>query len=500
MQENTNKALFVNSLFLYAKLIVVTITGLVTTRYALLALGVDDYGLFSVLGGVISFIGILNTIMLNASHRFIAVSVGKGEHSDINAQFNICLVIHGLIAVLTLVILLPLGDLYIRHYVNYSGCIEDAVSVFRYSMIGSVISFIGVPYNALLMAKERFSVFSITDIVTHLLKMGVAILLVYYFKNKLLVYALSQAILTGITTLVYFLFCKMQFSDYVSFKLVKDKERYQKIFNYSSWVAFGAIATVGKNQGATMLINAFFNTAMNTALGLANTVSALMNQFANSVASPMAPQLTKSYASGDIERSNELLIMSTKYTFLVTLCVGAPFIVNPYILFKLWLGQVPKYVVLFSYLVITEVLIASMNSGISNIIFASGKIKLYQIVINILRLLSILSAYIVLKLGAPAYSLLATYVVFAIIIFIAGQWVLHKTLNYDNSILWKKSYFPSFFTLVVFIGISLICNKLPQYYDIIIAEVLLILDIYMIALSKAEKQIITNLVKLLVMR
>ena len=495
MQENTNKALFINSLFLYAKLIVVTITGLVTTRYALIALGVDDYGLFSVLGGVISFIGIFNTIMLNASHRFIAVAVGKGDANDINTQFNISLVIHILIAILTIILFMPLGDLYIRHYVNYSGYIEDAVSVFHYSMMGSVISFVGVPYNALLMAKERFSVFSITDILTHLLKMGVAISLVYCIKNKLLVYALSQAVLTGISTIVFFLFCKIRFADLIRFKLVKNKKRYKEIFNYSSWVAFGAVATVGKNQGASMLINAFFNTAMNTALGLANTVSALMNQFANSVASPMTPQLTKSYAAGNMKRSNELLIMSTKYTFLVTLCIAAPFIVNPYVIFRLWLGQVPEYVVLFSYLVIIEVLITSMNSGISNIIFASGKIKLYQIVINILRILSIVSAFIVLKYGAPAQSLLITYIVFAIIIFIAGQWVLHKTLNYDNFILWKHSYIPSIATFVIFIGIAFFSRMLPAFLDIVVAEVLLLFTIFVVALSSKERKGILDLLK-----
>lgn len=494
MQENTNKALFINSLFLYVKLFVMIITGLVTTRYALLALGVDDYGLFSVLGSVISFIGIFNTIMLNASHRFIAVAVGKGDSCDINAQFNICFVIHVLIAVITLALFIPLGDLYIHQYVNYSGHIDDAISVFYYSMIGSVISFIGVPYNALLMAKERFSVFSITDIITHLLKMGVAISLVYCFENKLLVYAFSQAALTGITTIVYYIYCRKRFLDYVEFRIIKDKRRYKEIFNYSSWVSFGAVAYIGKSQGASILINTFFNTAMNTALGLANTVSTLMTQFASSVATPMAPQLTKSYAAGNTERSDELLIMSTKYTFLVTLCVGAPFIVNPNFLFRLWLGQVPEYVVQFSYLVITEVLITSMNSGISNIIFSSGKIKFYQIVINVLRFLTIMAAYIVLEMGTPAYSLLATYVVFAIIIFFAGQWVLHRTLNYDNSILWKHSYLPSIATTLIFLGIVFITRPLPPFLDILVAEILLFITIYMVTLSAKERN---GLVKLL---
>lgn len=494
MQENTNKALFINSIYLYVKLIIITLTGLVTTRYALQALGVDDYGLFAVIGSVISFIGIFNTIMISASHRFISVAVGKNNTDEINQQFNVSWGIHIAIAIVTLILVIPLGDLYIYKYINYNGPIENAVSVFLYCVIGSVISFVGVPYNALLMAKERFAVFSITDIVTHLLKMGVAISLVYCFEHKLLIFAFSQAALTAITTIVYIVYCSVNFKDYVQIKRVHNKGLYKEVLTFSSWVAFGAFATVGKNQGAAVLINNFFSTIMNTALGLANTVSALLNSFSNSIASPMSPQITKSYAANNKDRCNELLIMSTKYTFIVTLLIGAPFLVNSSLLFRLWLGQVPDYVVLFTYFVILDVVINSMNSGISNLIFASGKITRYQVVINTLRILSIVFAFVVLKMGAPSFALLIVYNLFSVIIFFAGQWVLKVTLHYDNSILWRHSYIPSLVVVILFIPVALLCKRFPNYVDILIAEILLISLVFMFVLSKKERYALLNII------
>lgn len=495
MQENTNKAIVFNSLILYAKLIITTITGLITTRYALKALGVDDFGLFSVLGSIITFIAIFNTIMLSASNRFISVAIGCGSLEETNEQFNINLTIHVAIAVITLLIAIPAGDWYILNYVHYAGSIENAVNVFHYAVIGSVISFVGVPYNGLLMAKERFWVFSLTDVVTHVLKMIVAIMLVNHFENKLDVYAFSQAGLTAVATLVYFLYCKKNFSDIVRLKVPRNKSKYKEMFLFSSWVSFGAIATVGKSQGAAILVNAFFNTAMNTALGLANTVNALIMSFANNIDKPIAPQITKSYATGNMERCTELVIMSIKFTFLVMLLISAPFLVNSYWIYNLWLGQVPDYVESFVMLVIIDALVTSLNSGLSNLIFASGKIKIYQLSINTLRLAAILGAYFALKISGEPLFLLYSYIIISIIIFFAGQMVLKRTLDFDTSILWKQSYIPCLIVSALFVPCCFIPSSFYAIPVYIAVEIYLCVLIYFIALNEHERKVILGILK-----
>ena len=183
MQENTNRAIAINSIILYGKLAITTICSLLTTRFALQALGVVDYGLYAVLGGIISFISIFNTIMLSTSNRFIAVAIGKGDMDEANKQFNVNLSIHVAIAVFVLLIAYPIGDWYIPRYVNYEGPLSNAMMVYCISILCSAMSFVGVPYNGLLMAKEKFIVFSFVDVVSHILKLIVAWLLVFHFYH-----------------------------------------------------------------------------------------------------------------------------------------------------------------------------------------------------------------------------------------------------------------------------------------------------------------------------
>lgn len=490
MNENTNRAIAINSIILYFKLAIITVTGLLTTRFALQALGVNDFGLFSVIGSIISFITIFNTIMVATSNRFISVALGKGNNEVVNEQFNLCFLIHVVIAIFTLLIFIPLGDYYIKNYLNYTGDISTAVDVFRFSVIGSVISFIGVPYNGLLVAKEKFLVFSLTDTIAHIVKMAVAFTLIYFFQQKLLIYAITQGLLTAVPTLLYGLYCQSKYPDIVKFKLSFDQSKYRAVLSFSGWVAYGAVATVGKNQGAQIIVNTFFTTLLNTALGLANTVGMFLTSFANSISQPIAPQITKNYAAGDINRCNELLIMSTKYTYLLTLCISLPFLACADWILGLWLGNVPEYVVLFTVLILIDTLVTAFNSGISNIIFASGKIKLYQISINTIRLLSIFVAYFALKYGLPAQALLWTYILFSIVIFFVSQIVLSRTIGFDNRLLWKQSYVPSFQISALLTPVFLVPFSIHPSFVILISELYFIILVYGFGLSKKEKQYI----------
>lgn len=494
MQENTNKAIAINSLIMYAKLFIMTICGLLTTRFALKALGVNDFGLFSVLGSIITFIAIFNTVMISTSNRFISVAIGKGDLDFVKEQFNICRVIHIGIAILTVIIAIPLGDYYINHNLQYDGDISKAVDVFHFTVIGSIISFIGVPYNGLLIAKEKFVVFSITEVLTHIFKLAVTFSLLYCFEEKLLIYAFTQGAITAVPTLVYHIYCKRNYPEILVFEFPRNRNKYNEIFSFSGWVAFGAFATIGKSQGAQILVNLFFNTVMNTALGLANTVNGLLGSFANSIAQPIMPQITKSYANGNMNRCSELLVMSTKYTFLVTLFISAPFLSSADWIFSLWLGNVPPYVLDFTTLVIVDTLITALNSGISNLIFASGKIRLYQISINTLRLCSIIAAYFVLKMGGPANSLLWAYITFSIIIFFVGQAVLHKSLHYDNTMLWRKSYIPSI--SIVFLSMPIFILKLPiqPMFCICLKEMYLLVIIVCVGLTRKERNSLFSLI------
>lgn len=495
MQENTNKAIAINSVILYVKMGITTICALLSTRFALQALGVVDFGLYSVVGGIISFIGIFNTIMLSTSNRFLAVAIGKGDDEQTNKVFNVNLSIFIAIAILMLVICYPIGDWYIHRYINYEGDISNAMMVFVVSILGSIISSVGTPYNGLLVAKERFIVFSAVEIVSQLIRLIVAWLLLHYFGHKLLIYTITLSLMTALPALVYWLYCEKCFPTIVKWKPVKDKALYKEVFGFSGWVAYGAVAYIAKSQGAALLVNAFFNTMMNTALGIANSINSYVGIFANNVTQPMAPQITKSYTAGNKERTDELLVMSTKFAFMLMLLVGSPFLVAPEWLLKIWLGEVPPYAVSFVVMLIVDQIVGSFNSGISNVIFASGKIKMYQLIVNTLRVLAIVTAYFLLKAGYPAESMLITYIVFSVIMVISIQIILHKTLGYDNMLLVKKSYLPSILIVVFFLPVVLVNLPIHPLLYIVIAVIYLLALEYFIGFNKQERQSFINKLK-----
>lgn len=496
MQENTNQAIVLNSILMYARMGINTILSLLITRYALQALGVNDFGLFSVLGSIISFMSIFNTIMLSTCNRFLTVAIGKGDLPSIRKSFNINLTIFVGCALLLLIVGLPIGDWYVKNKVNYNGPIENALMVFYFSVIGSIISTIATPFNGLLMAKERFSVFCIVDVIMHIIRLAGVISLLFFFENKLFVYTLTQAITIALPAIIYYYYCHSKFPEIVTLELVKDKEAYIEVFSFSGWVAYGAVATVVRNQAASLLINRFFNTIMNSALGIANSINVYVTMFANSLTQPMQPQITKSYSIGNKERTDELLIMSTKFSFLIMLLIGTPFFVSSEWILKLWLGEVPPYAAAFTVLLIIDNIVMSFNSGLSIMLFADGRIALYQVVVNSLRVLSVFVAYLALRRGVEPYALFFTYILFSIIIVIATQWCLYKTIHYNNRKLIRGSYVPSIVVLLLLLPVIMVIpvSIHPLLRIILTISYLIIIEIY-VGLNIKERTYLLNNVK-----
>ena len=488
MQENTNKAIAINSFILYIKMVVTTICSLFTTRFALQALGVDDFGLFSVVGGVISFVAVINTIMLSTTNRFIAVAIGKKDGAEINKVFNVCLLVHVAIAIITAIVALPVGEWYIHNFVNYNGPIENALMVYRLCILGSVLSFVSVPYNGLLMAKERFVVFSSVDILSHLLKLGAAVLLLFYFEKKLLFYASTQALLTALPTLVYWLYCSKVYPSYVKWRIVKETVLYKKMFGFSGWIGYGAIATIGKNQGSQLLVNAFFNTAMNAALGVANTINGFITMFSHNITHPMAPQITKSFAAGDMKRCNQLLVMSTKFAFLSMLLISSPFFSDMDWILQLWLGRVPEYASLFAKLLVLDALISTFNAGIANIVFAHGKIAFFQLTVHTSKLVAILVAYFVLKTGASAHFIFFVYIAFSVLNVVFIQIALHRVGGFSFWTLAKESYIPSLVVAALYAPLLCIPMYLPPLLHMIIVFACLCVLVLFIGFKKNERE------------
>lgn len=456
MKENTNGAIAVNTAILYIRLAIVSVCGLAYTRFGLQALGVTDYGMFSVVACIITFATVINTVMVATSNRFIATAIGRGDEEETNRQFNVNLLIHILIAVVTAAVALPAGHWYIDHYVNYDGSLSDVRMVYDVSMSGWILSFVGVPYNGLLLARERFLVFCSTDVLSSVVKLVVSYLLIDHFSHKLLIYALVTAFMTGFPTFVFIYYCHRKFPEITRPKFVRGWGRYREVLGFSVGIAIGALASIVKSQGGALIVNAFFSAAMNAGLAIANSVCNILLTFANNAQKSISPQIVKNYAKGDLDRSSVLVCLASRVTYLSMFTVAVPFLLVPEKILDIWLAETPPYSVTFIRLFIVDLLILSINAGINDFIFASGRIKLYQIVINGFLVLSVITGYMVMKAGyAPEY-LFYVYIFFSLVIFIIRPLLLARVVKFDIRMLIVRSYIPVFGVTLLFLPVFLV--------------------------------------------
>ena len=495
MKENTNQSIVFNSLILYVRLAIVSVCGLLYTRYSLQALGVVHYGLFSVVGGIISFIAILNTIMIATSNRFISVAIGRNDMNEANNVFNVNLIIHIMIALFTIVFSMPLGHYYIGNYINYQGDVNDVFMVFDITLIASAFSFIGVPYNGLLIARERFYVFCLTDILSSVFKLIGTYLLIYHFEEKLLVYALITAIMTAYPTVAYLLYCHRQFPEITRFSIVKEKEKYKEVFRFASGIAVGAISFLAKNQGTALIINAFFSTVMNSALAIANSVNTIVQLFANNIQKSISPQIVKSYAADNIERSTYLVCFSSKVTYMVMFGISIPFFLIPETLFSLWLKEIPDYAITLTRLMIIDVLILSINAGISEMVWATGKILTYQILTNIISLSSVIVGFLILRSDYPVESLFYCYIAFSFLLFVVRPYILVRTIHFNVRQLYLQSYLPAILLTLLFLPICLFNGYLNPWIYISVAMGYYVILAFYVVLRRNERKYIIDLVK-----
>ena len=495
MQENTNRAIVLNSIILYARLIVTTLCSLLTVRFALKALGEVDYGLFSLLASTISLVAIINTIMAGTTRRFIAVAIGKSDIEEANKQFNVNLVVQMIVALVFLLVATFVGRWYVFNYVNYDGSLTTAFYVYYISIIGSAISFAGVAYHGLLTAKENFLVFCIVDVVSQICKLLISLLLVYYFQNKLLIYAFAMSVFTAAPVAYYAWYCSKHYYSIARFRFVKDRRKYFDVLTFAKWNSFGAVAWVAKEQGTGILINMFFNTIVNAALGIANTINGFINMFAQNLTNPISPQITKSYAYGDFARSVSLLTVCTKLSYLVMYLISVPFLVKTEYILELWLGEVPAFAVYFTQLLIIERLLDSLNNGIAEIVFADGNISFYQISTNTIRLLSIVLGFIFLYAGNPPYCLLYCYIVATIFIVIFKHISLSRIPNIDSKRIYRESYLPSIIITLLTLPVFFIQVVDSPLADLCLKELYVVLVILLIGLRKDEQRKIAATLK-----
>lgn len=392
-----NKLIAKNALMLYVRMLFMMAIGLYTSRVVLNTLGIVDYGINNVVGGVIVMLSFLNNSLSTASSRFIIYALGKGELTVMKKTFSNILSIHFLLAGIVLILGETIGLWFMSTQLQIpSGRETAAFWVYQFSILSSVMSIISVPYNATIIAHEKMSAFAYISIVDAVLKLLVVYLLVIIPYDKLIIYAAFYFLIQLFDRIIYGIYCTRHFKE-TRTSPKYDKNISKEIFVFAGWTLNGNLAVMGFTQGINILLNMFFGPAVNAARGIAVQVQTIAQQFCANFQMAIDPQLTKSYADGDLAYMQKLLLRSSKFSFYIIFFITLPLMFESQFVLRLWLGIVPEHTVNFLRLIIVSGMLYSLANPIIVSVHATGKLKKFQIIEGTMLLTIVPIAYILLK-------------------------------------------------------------------------------------------------------
>jgi len=446
-----------NSGILFLRLLFTSVIGLLTSRFVIRSLGASDFGLYNVVGGLVVMMAFFNTVMTSTTYRFIAFEMGKGNNEGVNKVFNISLVIHMCLALLVLVLTETAGVYYVNNFLNVdAGKINDALFVLRFSTYAIFFSILSIPYQGLITAQEKFAVQAVIEIFRSVFAFFAALTIVYYMGNRVRLYALLIVIVNMVPALLFFSYCKRKCSEIVKWNFQRGKSKYKEMIGFSGWIMIGGAASVGQTTGSALIINSFFGTVINASFGIANQVYSLVLMFAQNLGQAAIPQITKSFSSGNTNRTLSLAAYISKYTCFLMLLPALPILLETDFLLTLWLGDVPPYTMAFCQLMIINALIGGLGGGLPAVIQATGKIKYFQIILSTTSLLSLPIAYFLFRAGYPPSFILVTFISTAVINVVVWQILLKKIIDFDVNFFLKTAYLKILYVSVLIIPLFFI--------------------------------------------
>lgn len=495
---NENSLLVKNTVILYIRLIVVSILGLLTSRYILDILGVSDFGLYNVVSGIVTLVSFLNIVMISTTYRFIAFEMTDSEEENVVKVFNVSRLIHIFLAFLVVLIAFTIGIYYINNYLNIEeGKHDDALFVFVFSVFGVFFSIISIPYQGLMVAKEKFNIIALIEVSRAILGFLTIFFIAYYTGNKLRFYSILIAVANVIPSIIYYLYCKRYFSKFINWKLQKQKDKYVEMIKFSGWIMIGASANVGETQGTALIINSFFGTILNSSFGIANQVNGFVKMFAQSLGQAVVPQITKSYSNGNTHRAEELVIYTSKYSFFLMLLPVIPLLLETEFVLNFWLKSVPIYTSVFVKIMLVNALISALSSGLPAVVHATGKLKYFQIILSIITLSGLPIGYYAYTLNAPAYSILLIYSGTLIVMFVVFCFLMKIIINFNIKAFLHKAFLKMvkvvLFLTPLFLIRDLIEIGVSRFVVLsILSIVWTIIIVFLFGLEKFERTIIID--------
>ena len=444
MQDATsnNKRIAKNTLFLYIRMLFIMAVQLYTSRAVLNILGVVDYGIYNVVGGIVTMFAFLNSAMVTSTQRYITFELGKKNYDRLKTVFTTSIQIHALIS-LTIIILgetVGLWFLYEKMVIPTER-MTAALWVFQLSILTMIVQVMSVPYNSAIVAHEKMSAFAMISIVEVVLKLLVVYLLLIGHFDKLIFYAVLIAVIQLFIRSLYTNYCHRHFQETRLIK-VYDKTLIKEMGKFAGWNLWGNLAATLFGTGLNLLLNMFFGPVVNAARAIAVQVETAIAQFSGNFLMAVNPQITKLYASDNMKEMHSLLFRASKFTFFLLFILSLPVIMETDIILQVWLKTVPDYTVPFLRLLLCIAIIDSVARPLMTAAAATGKVKLYQSVIGGILLAIVPIAYVVLRLGGNPTSVYIVHLSVCIVAFIARLYIIRPMIrlslqSYLNNVILK---------------------------------------------------------------
>jgi len=501
MAESNTKRVAKNTAFMYGRMILLTIISLYTSRVVLQQLGVEDFGIYGVVGAIVSMFNSLRTVFSSSTQRFLTYEMGRGNNEKLSLVFNMSIYINLLISLLFIVVVEVAGYWFLNYKINVDPSrLLAAKWVFQLSLASAVVSIMTTPFDAALIAHERMGFYAYMSIFEAIMQLGVVFMLTWFDYDKLILYGILLFTTSLITRLANQIYCRKHFAECRP-RRCWDKEYFRKMTVFAGWNFFGNSAFALSNSGVNLVLNVFGGPAVNAARGIAHQVSNALSRLINNIAIAVKPFAIKTYASGDVKKAYEILYLSSKVYFIVQLMVSIFFCFFAEEVIFLWLGQVPNYVVTFLQLVLIHALVRSVHAPIDLMFYSVGNLKYYQLAECIILSLPVLLSYLALYLGMPYYSAFMTIIVceivnLAVIVKIAQAICGMNVGEYLKRVILPCLLCGLSFVLLLLVkkmmNVSFVITILLAFLAVVSGGVLM----YVTGITKDERQMITEQIPL----
>lgn len=441
--SSNNSRIAKNTLFLYIRMIFVLGVGLYTSRVVLNVLGASDFGTSNVVCGFVALFAFLNATFSSSIQRFYNYESGKYGDNGFTRVYSAGLLVHLILALAVFVLLESLGLWYVNNVmVLPEGRLYAANVLFQFSIINLVLVIIQIPYSGAIVAKEKMDFYAFVSIADVILKLILILLLPYVSFDKLIAFASIQLFVQFVNFTLYVSYSKIKFKC-LKWTTEVDKSLLRKMLSFSGWTLVGSFAFMFKGQGVNLVLNSFFGTVINAARGIAYQINSAVMGFSGNLTMSFRPQLVQSYAEGNIKRTYSLFSSQSRLCYFMTLMLITPIILEMDYLLHLWLGDaVPGYTNIFASLVLIDAMINTLNAPVTQVVFATGAIKKYQIWSAVINILLIPICWLFLKMGNEAWIVFLLTIIVSILCQIACLIVMHDVFQYSYKEYIHKTIMP----------------------------------------------------------